>query len=113
MLSTLLHPMLTTTMLRADLARLRTLLTTHPEIDPDTVQVNFTDFGASSLDIVVTCFSVTTVLGEHLNVREDVCLQIMDIIEGLGLRFAYPSRTVYLHHADGDNPERTSRCAVS
>jgi MscS family membrane protein len=99
--------------MRAAVARIRTLLTTHAEIDPDSVQVNFTDFGASSLDIAVTCFSVTTVLGEHLNVREDVCLQIMDLLEELGLKFAFPSRTVYLHHADGGEPERNVRCAVS
>ncbi|NJC87817.1 MAG: mechanosensitive ion channel family protein [Desulfuromonas sp.] len=99
--------------MRTAVARLRALLTTHPEIDPETVQVNFTDFGASSLDITVTCFSVTTVLGEHLNVREDICLKIMDLLEELGLQFAFPSRTVYLHHADSDPPEGSSRCAVS
>lgn len=90
--------------LREAVARVRAMLTTHPEIDPESVQVNFTDFGASSLDIAVTCFSVTTVLGEHLNVREDVCLKIMDLLEELGLQFAFPSRTVYLHRADADEP---------
>lgn len=99
--------------LRAAVARIRAMLTSHPEVDAETVQVNFTDFGASSLDIAVTCFSVSTVLGEHLNVREDICLKIMDLLEELGLQFAFPSRTVYLHHADGDDPERSSRCAVS
>jgi MscS family membrane protein len=90
--------------MREAVARIRAMLTTHPELDPETVQVNFTDFGASSLDIVITCFSVTTVLGEHLNVREDVCLKIMDLLEDLGLQFAFPSRTVYLHRADADEP---------
>jgi MscS family membrane protein len=90
--------------MREAVARIRAMLKSHPEIDPDSVQVNFTDFGASSLDIAVTCFSVTTVLGEHLDVREDVCLKIMDLLEELGLQFAFPSRTVYLHRADADEP---------
>ncbi len=90
--------------MRAAVAGIRTLLKSHPEIDPETVQVNFTDFGASSLDIAITCFSVTTVLGEHLDVREDICLKIMDLLEELGLQFAFPSRTVYLHQAGAGEP---------
>jgi MscS family membrane protein len=102
----------TSAQLREVVSRLRTLLTTHPLVDPATVQVNFTDFGASSLDVLVTCFTIPTALGEHLDAREEVCLQIMDTIEGLGLKFALPSRAVYLHHTDHNEPERTSRCAV-
>lgn len=83
--------------LREAVAAIRAMLGSHPEIDPQGIQVNFTDFGASSLDIVVTCFSNPTALGEHLAVREDICFRIMDIIEGLGLEFAYPTQTVYLH----------------
>jgi MscS family membrane protein len=94
----------TSAQLREVVSRLRTLLTTHPLVDPATVQVNFTDFGASSLDILVTCFTIPTALGEHLDAREEVCLQIMDTIEGLGLKFAYPSRTVYLHQAGDEQP---------
>ena len=83
--------------LREAVSRLRAMLLAHPQIDPETVQVNFTNFGASSLDIAVTCFTIPTALGEHLDTREDICLQIMDTVEGLGLQFAFPSRTVYLH----------------
>jgi MscS family membrane protein len=90
--------------LREVVSRLRTLLGNHPQVDPETVQVNFTDFGTSSLDIVITCFTIPTALGEHLDAREEVCLQIMDTIEGLGLKFAYPSRTVYLHPAGDEQP---------
>ena len=93
--------------LREAVGRLRALLTSHPQIDPESVQVNFTDFGASSLDITVTCFTIPTALGEHLNAREEVCLQIMDTLEGLGLQFAYPSRTVYLHQVGDRDLERS------
>lgn len=97
----------TSAQLREAVSRLRALLTSHPQIDPESVQVNFTDFGTSSLDITVTCFTLPTALGEHLDAREEVCLQIMDTIEGLGLKFAYPSRTVYLHQAEDQNLERS------
>ncbi len=85
--------------LRAATERIRTLLRAHPGLDPEAVQINLTDFGASSLDILVQCFTVTPDWNEYMDVREEVCLQIMDVLEELGLEFAFPSRTVYLHQA--------------
>jgi MscS family membrane protein len=88
----------------AAVERIKAMLQAHPGVDPEVIRVNFTDFGASSLDIVITCFTATTDLAEHLKVREQVCLQIMAIIEELGLDFAFPSRTVFLHHAGPGDP---------
>jgi MscS family membrane protein len=82
--------------MREAVNRIRELLKTHPAIDQDFFLVNFTDFGASSLDIMVYCFTTTTIWGEYLDAREDVCLKIMDTLEELGLEIAFPSTTVYL-----------------
>ena len=95
----------TPTLMRQAVDRIRELLRTHPAIDQEFFLVNFTDFGASSLDIMVYCFTSTTVWGEYLAAREDVCLKIMDILEELGLEIAFPSTTVYLRH---DDPEQES-----
>ncbi len=86
--------------MRDAVAKIRNLLRTHPAIDQEFFLVNFTDFGASSLDILVYCFTRTTVWGEYLDARQDVCLQIMDILEEMGLEIAFPSRTVYLNNQD-------------
>jgi len=93
--------------LREVTGRIRTLLSEHPALAPDAVQVNFTDFGASSLDILIQCFTITPNWNEYMDVREDVCLKVMESLEELGLQFAFPSRTVYLHPA-GDDPPRSS-----
>ena len=93
--------------LRELTGRIRTLLSEHPALAPDAVQVNFTDFGASSLDILIQCFTITPNWNEYMEVREDVCLKIMESLEELGLQFAFPSRTVYLHPA-ADDPPRSS-----
>ncbi len=82
--------------------KIRNLLRTHPAIDQEFFLVNFTDFGASSLDIMVYCFTTTTVWGEYLDARQDLCLQIMDIIEGMGLELAFPSQTLYLQDQTAD-----------
>lgn len=81
-------------------SRIRGLLRQHPGIDSEAVQVSFTDFGASSLDIFIQCFTNTPNWNEYMDVREEVCLHIMEVLEELGLSFAFPSRTVYLHQAE-------------
>ncbi|MEZ4598248.1 MAG: mechanosensitive ion channel family protein [Syntrophotaleaceae bacterium] len=75
---------------------IRTMLRDHPAIDQEFFLVNFTDFNNSSLDILVYCFTRTTVWGEYLEARQDVCLKIMEILEGHGMEIAFPSRSLYL-----------------
>jgi MscS family membrane protein len=91
--------------MREAVQRIRLLLKNHPAIDQEFFLVNFTDFGSSSLDIMVYCFTVSTVWGEYLEAREDLCLKIMDILEELGLEIAFPSTTVYLRRDDHDLPQ--------
>ncbi|EFX42103.1 mechanosensitive ion channel [Helicobacter suis HS5] len=54
------------------------------------------NFGDSSINIFVYCFSKTIVWGEWLAVKEDVMLKIMKIVEDNGLSFAFPSQSVYI-----------------
>jgi MscS family membrane protein len=75
--------------------RIRTLLRNDPDVDQDYLLVNFTDFGPSSLDIFLYYFTKSTVWAEYLKVREKINLQIMAIVEELGLSFAFPSQTIY------------------
>jgi MscS family membrane protein len=82
--------------MRTAVEKIRELLRTHPAIDQEFFLVNFTDFGASSLDIMVYCFTKTTDWGDYLDARQDLSLQIMEIIEGMGLEIAFPSQTIYL-----------------
>ncbi len=84
--------------MRAAVEQIRSMLREHRHIDQEFILVNFTDFSASSLDILVYCFTSTTRWDEYLRVREDVCLQIMDIIAALGMEMAFPSRSIYIQH---------------
>jgi len=88
--------------MRQAVAAIRTLLREHPAIHQEFFLVNFTDFGASSLDIMVYCFTTSTVWSEYLDTREDVCLKIMETLEELGLEIAFPSQTLYLHDMDSE-----------
>ena len=90
--------------MRQAVADIKQLLREHPAIDQEFFLVNFTDFGASSLDIMVYCFTSSTVWAEYLDARQDVCLKIMESLEKLGLEIAFPSQTLYMHQL----PEATS-----
>jgi len=90
--------------MRQALQGIRVLLARHAGLDQTSSLVYFNEFGASSLDILVQYFTLTTVMPEHLAIREEIGLQIMDELERLGLQFAFPSRTIYLHPLPGVEP---------
>lgn len=90
--------------MRQAVSQIREMLKNHPAIEQDFFLVNFTDYGPSSLDIMVYCFTTTTVWGEYLDAREDICLKIMDILEVLGLEIAFPSRSIYLRGQKDEEP---------
>jgi MscS family membrane protein len=78
---------------------IRQILSDMPEIHNDFFLVNFTDFGTSSLDILVYCFTKTTDWADYLQVRQDLLLKIMSYLESLGLEVAFPTRSIYLESA--------------
>lgn len=82
-------------------ARITALLRANQEIEPDSILVRFTEFGASSLDVLVQYFTVPVELPRALEVREQVNLQLMRLVEEMGLSIAFPTRTV---HLAGGNP---------
>jgi MscS family membrane protein len=82
--------------MRTAVRRIEEYLRGNPDIHQEFMLVKFTEFGASSLNIFVYCFTVTTDWTEHLTVRQQVNLAIMDILESLGMQVAFPTRTVHL-----------------
>ncbi|MDO5046741.1 mechanosensitive ion channel family protein [Campylobacter sp.] len=56
------------------------------------------EFADSSINIMIYCFSKTIIWGDFLEVKQDVMLKIMDIVEANGLSFAFPSQSVYLEN---------------
>ncbi|MBX2822039.1 MAG: mechanosensitive ion channel family protein [Rhodothermaceae bacterium] len=78
------------------LAGARKLLEEHPVIDQNFHFVHFVEFADSSLNVQFYCFTSTSVWVEWLKARENLMLQIMDLVEELGLEMAFPTRTVYL-----------------
>ena len=74
----------------------RKMLLAHPEIDQDkTLIVNFNTFAPSSLDFFIYTFTKTTNWVDYHQIKQDVLLKILDIIEGQGAETAFPTATVH------------------
>ena len=69
--------------------------------------VRIDQFGASSIDIMLYCFTRTTDWGEWLKIKERLAYDIKDVVEGAGSGFAFPSQSVYVESLPGgsDAPE--------
>ena len=93
--------------LRYLLVKCREMLLGHPRIDPDSARARFVGFGASSLDIQVYAYAMTTDWAEFLGIREDVLLRVMDIVAESGTGFAFPSQTLYFGRDGGLDTKRT------
>ena len=76
---------------------IKSMIKSHEGISQnDTILVNFDEFGASDLSIFIYCFTNTADWAKYLEIREDVNLQIMKIVEENGSDFAFPSQSVYV-----------------
>ena len=53
------------------------------------------NFGESSIEILIYCFSKSVKWAEWLETKEDVMHQIMAILEKNNLEFAFPSLSLY------------------
>ena len=87
--------------LRAVVSEIRELLQNTEDVDAESVIVHFTDFNSSSLDVRIICQVLLADWREFTARKEDVYLEIMGIVERLGIEFAFPSRSVYIESAPG------------
>jgi len=79
---------------------IRSMLMQHDKIDTkQTLLVNFNQFADSSLNIMVYCFTKTTVWSEWLAVQQEVYLKMIEIIHQHDADFAFPTQTVYNYNS--------------
>jgi MscS family membrane protein len=79
-------------------ADIKKMLQEHPGIDAtQTLIVNFNEFAASSLDLLIYTFTKTTVWVDYHEVKQDVLLKIGEIIARHGAEIAFPTQTLHVH----------------
>lgn len=75
---------------------IRALFTEHEMADESMMNVFFSGFGASSLEIVVRVFIRTNAYMEFMTVQQELFVEIMRIVEDAGTGFAFPSQSLYM-----------------
>jgi MscS family membrane protein len=81
----------------AIVTEVETLLKTHKDIDQsESLRVYFNYFNASSLDFNVYAFTKTTSKGEYQRVKQQILLDVADIIAKHKAEIAYPTQTLHI-----------------
>jgi MscS family membrane protein len=62
----------------------------------DSLMVYFDSFGDSALNIFIYTFTNTANWAKYLEIREDIHIKIMKIVEDCGSSFAFPSQSIYV-----------------
>ncbi|MEX0330191.1 MAG: mechanosensitive ion channel family protein [Puniceicoccaceae bacterium] len=75
---------------------IREVLRNDEDVNQDFILVNWTDFGSSSLDILVYYFTTTTKWLEHMDIRQRINVKIAKVVAAHGSSVAFPTRTLYL-----------------
>lgn len=66
-------------------------------------------FNASSIDLMVYCFTHTTDWGDWLVLKEKLAYHIKEVVEAAGTGFAFPSQSVYVETMPPANEEVAAR----
>lgn len=85
---------------------IRTMIKNDEKIDHrQTTLVFFNGFGDSALEIMIYCFTKTTVWADWLAAQQEIYLKIIDIVHARGADFAFPSETLYIQSNNNQTPE--------
>jgi MscS family membrane protein len=73
----------------------------HLKVTNEDYYINLNGLGASSIDIIFRVYLNTTSYGEELRIKQDLILTILKLADTIGIRFAFPSSTLYVEELPG------------
>jgi MscS family membrane protein len=82
--------------LQGVMSELESMLRAHEQIAEERLRVRFTGFGEYSLEIELYAYAMTSEWSEFLEIREDILLKVMRIVEDSGARLALPTEMHYV-----------------
>ena len=84
-------------------AAIREIVQNDEGVDKKFIVIRFTEFGDSSLNILVYYFTKDVAFADHVATKERINLAVMRTLCDMGLSIAFPTRTV---HFEGEVAER-------
>jgi len=94
----------TTEQLRSILDGIRHLLESHPKLEASASRIRLVAFGERAVELELFAFVVTAEVPKFLEVREELLMQIAEIVKSAGTAFARPTEFLYV-----DDPIAESR----
>jgi MscS family membrane protein len=91
--------------LRLILSKFKELLVNHSQVSNDPARVRFIGLGEYSLNVEVFAYIQTSKWDTFLEIREELLLRMMHIVNDAGSGFAFPSQTTYFTHDAGLDSE--------
>lgn len=85
---------------------IRDMLHQHPRIIQDSVFVQFVNFGESTLDIRIICHINEPRWTDFQQIKQDINLKIIYLLQKHKVEFAFPSRTLVIKSADSSATSR-------
>jgi MscS family membrane protein len=99
--------------LEAVMSEFEAMLKAHDRIAEEPLRVRFIGFGEYYLEVELYAYAMTDAWPEFLEIREDVLMKVMDIIELSGTRLALPTGVRYLSgQGTSDKPSATKPSAT-
>ncbi|PRX47972.1 mechanosensitive ion channel family protein [Salegentibacter salegens] len=99
--------------LRYLLTELRKVLYAHPKVYEEPARIRFIGFGAHSLDVEIFAYLDALDFSGFMEIREDLMLRMMDVVERSGTDFAFPSQTIYFGKDQGLSKEKTAEAEAA
>ena len=95
---------------KSDYADASTLMTIKQELvsiddyegNKSTIEVYLDNFGDSTIDISISCFTTAISKAAWVETKQSVLFEIMRIVQDNGLSFAFPSQSVYVENLPKD-----------
>jgi MscS family membrane protein len=81
---------------------LRSLLEASPRVAHERSLVEFHDFGDCSLSVMLNCFIEADDWPTEMSVRAELNLAILVLADKVGVRFAFPTRTIHVASMPSD-----------
>lgn len=72
------------------LQKIRSIINEHPEVHQDNITVAFENLKETSLDLLITYFTKTTDWSEYLKIREEINMQIIQVLNEENVSFVLP-----------------------
>jgi MscS family membrane protein len=89
--------------LQMALSEIRRVLSSNPKVEPSTVRVRLIELASTGINVELVCYVLTQDFNVFAQVREDLLLQIMQLVEDSGAILAKPS----LYLSDGPASKKT------